>query len=501
MAQYILAHDLGTSGDKASLFTTEGDFVGSITVNYPTFYSNGNWAEQDPEDWWNAFCESNKKLLADVDASQVLGVIFSGHYPGCLPVDKDGKALYNSIIWQDMRAEKQAIELSEKTPDLDFGWRANGIVNSVCTLPKVMWLRENKPEVYNNMYKVLICPNDYIIHKLTGKFVVEHSNADSSAIYDRYKKDWSSEMIAAGGIDPSILPDIHEITDIIGSVPEGMQDICGLTSATKVICGTGDGPCGSLGAGSLDPGDTYISGGSSAWVSGVFAAEEGEMSTGLMPNTVSIGNTMQAAGSSFSWMKNQLCAVEQAVADAEGKDVYDLINETIASSPAGANGCMFLPHMMGERAPRWNPKAKGSFVGLSLDTKREDMVRAVAEGIAFNLNVILRDELRARGEVKRMIMIGGLSKGDVVRQIFADIMDAEIVMLEHMEEINSMGAVVFGGIALGVFEDYYAIRNFHKIIDVKKPNPANREVYKKMEALYDEMYFAQEPLFDKWAKL
>jgi len=146
---------------------------------------------------------------------------------------------------------------------------------------------------------------------------------------------------------------------------------------------------------------------------------------------------------------------------------------------------------------RWNPKAKGSFVGLSLDINRADMVRAVAEGIAFNLNVILR-EVRRYGEVKRLIMVGGLSKGKEVRQIFADILDVEIDMLDHMEEINSMGAAVFGGIALGVFKDYYAIRGFHKIIDEKKPNPANRRIYKKMEALYDEMYFAQCPLFDKW---
>ena len=497
MTKYILAHDLGTSSDKASLFTTTGDFSGSITVNYSTFYSNGNWAEQDPEDWWNAFCESNKKLLKDIDASQVLGVIFSGHYPGCLPVDKNGKALYNAIIWQDLRAQKQALELSEKTPDSDFGWREKGIVSSICTLPKLMWLRENKPDIYKKMYKVLICPNDYIIHKLTGRFVVEHSNADSSAMYDRYNRVWSPLMLEAGSINPAILPDIQEITDIIGTVPEGMEDVCGLTSATKVICGTGDGPCGSLGAGCLDPGDAYISGGSSAWVQVTFQDDGSAAHPGLIPGTISVGNTMQAAGSSFSWMRNQLCAVEQYKADTEGRNVYDLINETIASSPAGAKGCMFLPHMMGERAPRWNPKAKGSFVGLSLDINRADMVRAVAEGIAFNLNVILR-EVRRYGEVKRLIMVGGLSKGKEVRQIFADILDVEIDMLDHMEEINSMGAAVFGGIALGVFKDYYAIRGFHKIIDEKKPNPANRRIYKKMEALYDEMYFAQCPLFDKW---
>ncbi len=498
MAQYILAHDFGTSGDKASLFTTEGEFAGSITVPYTTYYSNTTWAEQDPEDWWKAFCRGNKALAPKVDRDQILGVIFSGHYPGCLPMDKDGKPLYRSIIWQDMRAEKEAVELSEKTPELDFGWRANGIVNSVCTLPKLMWLRNNMRELFDKTHKVIICPNDYIIYKLTGKYVVEHGNADSSAAYDRYQETWSKEMLEAAGMSEDMFPEIHAITDIIGNVPENMVEECGLSTATKIITGSGDGPCATLGAGCIEPGDAYISGGSSAWIQAVFAAKEGEkgVTGGLVPGTVTYGSTMQAAGSSFSWMKNELCLSEQLRAKEEGMGEYDLINAAIENVPAGSNGVMFLPHMMGERAPRWNPKAKGSFTGLSLGNKREDLLRAVAEGIALNLNCILK-EVREHGEVKRMVMIGGLSKGQAVRQVFADVMNAEIVMLDHMEELNSMGAVVFGGIALGIFKDYAAIRKFHKIIDVRKPNPEHRAVYDKLISLYDEVYYALEPLYPK----
>ncbi|MGI6665634.1 MAG: xylulokinase [Christensenellaceae bacterium] len=503
MEQYILAHDFGTSGDKASLFTTEGVFIGSVTVNYDTHYSNGTWADQNPEDWWNAFCKSNKELLKSVDATAVLGVVFSGHYPGCIPVGEDGVALNNAIIWQDARAEKEAKEISEKTRDSDCGWRIDGTLVAASTIATLLWLRNNKPTVYQKIHKVLICPNDYIIEKLTGKYVVERSIADTSGFYDRNTGEWSSYMVEAAEIDPAILPVIHEPTDIIGIVPANLTAETGLSETTKVICGTSDGMCGNLGAGCLDPGDAYISGGSSAWVQVIFNkadVEEGEGYDGVLPGTVGLGDSMQAAGSSFSWMKNELCAVEQYRAEAEGKDVYDLINETIATSPAGAKGVMFLPHMMGERAPRWNPKAKGSFVGLSLETKRADMIRAVAEGIAFNLNVILRSA-RKYGEVPRLIMVGGLAKGKEVRQIFADIMNAEIIMLDHMDDLTSMGAAVIGGMALGIYEDVYAIRQFHKIIDVRKPNAETRAVYEKMEVLYDKMYFAQEPLFEAWANL
>ena len=501
MAKYILAHDIGTSGDKASLFTTDGGFVDSVTVPYPTEYSNGNWAEQNPEGWWNAFCKGNKALLKERNAADVLGLVFSGHYPSCIPVGKDGSALDNAIIWQDARAEKEAIAISEKTAGLDVGWRIDGVLATASTICSLLWLKANKPEVYSNIYKVLICPNDYITQKLTGKYVVERSIAATSGIYDQNKDQWSQEMIDASGIDPSILPELHDITDIIGNVPTDMEDICGLASTTKVICGTSDGLCGNLGAGCIDVGDAYISGGSSAWVQVIF--NKGDVDEGydaLVPGTVGVGDSMSAAGSSFSWMKNQLCAAEQYRADAEGKDVYDLINETIASSPAGANGVIFSPYMMGERAPRWNPRAKGSFVVLSLDTTLADMLRAVAEGSAYNQNVILRSA-RKYGEVNRMIMVGGLAKGKEVRQIFADIMNVEIVMLDHMDDLTSMGAAVFGGMALGIYEDFYAIRKFHKVIDVRKPNQANRATYEQLEELYDKMYYAQEPLFDLWATL
>lgn len=490
MTKYIVAHDFGTSGNKSTLFTTEGKCLGSITVPYPTDYSNVVWAEQKGEDWWKAFCESTKTLLKDVDNKDVLCVNFDGHYPGCHCIDKDGNELYPAMIWQDMRAEAEAKEISAKTPNCNFGWRQDGLLNSVCTLPKLMWVRNNMPEIYEKTYKVLACPNDYIILKLTGKFAIDHTNAESTGFYDPAIQDWSDEILEAAGMSRDVLPEIHNMTDIIGEVPEKYAEETGLAAGTKVIMGCGDGPASSIGAGNIDPGDAYISGGSSAWVSGVG------------PGGKQLGGTCQTAGSSFSWLKNEICKIEQKLAEESNgeKTVFDIINEEVASAPVGSNGVMFLPHLMGERAPRWNPKAKGSFLGITLANTRADLLRAVVEGIVLNLNCILT-EIRKEIDVNELIMIGGLAKGDVVRQIFADVMNAKIIKLKHMDEVASMGTAVIGGIAMGIFENERAVKKFHEVEAINEPNPEAHAIYEKIIPLFDKAYFCQVDLFEEMANL
>ena len=487
MTKYIVAHDFGTSGNKSTLFTTEGKCLGSITVPYPTDYSNVVWAEQKGEDWWKAFCESTKTLLKDVDNKDVLCVNFDGHYPGCHCIDKDGKELYPAMIWQDMRAEAEAKEISAKTPNCNFGWRQDGLLNSVCTLPKLMWVRNNMPEIYEKTYKVLACPNDYIILKLTGKFAIDHTNAESTGFYDPAIQDWSDEILEAAGMSRDVLPEIHNMTDIIGEVPEKYAEETGLAAGTKVIMGCGDGPASSIGAGNIDPGDAYISGGSSAWVSGVG------------PGGKQLGGTCQTAGSSFGWLKNEICKIEQKLAEENGKSAYDYINEEVASAPLGANGVLFLPLLKGERDPFYNPKAKGSFLGITLANTRADLLRAVVEGIGFNIALIL-EGIREHYDFKKLTMVGGLAKSDVVRQIFSDIMGVELVTLKYMDEVATVGAAIMGGIALGIYEDYSAVRKFHAISAHNTPNMENHEKYKKILELYRKGYEAQVELFDAMAQ-
>ncbi len=485
MAKYILSHDLGTSGDKATLFTTEGKFVKTTTVGYESRHFNDNWVEQDPEDWWDVFCKGNKTLLEGIDNKDVLCVAFDGTFPNCLCMDKEGNALYPAIMWQDVRAVKEAKEIAKLLPKeyIEHGFGGNYLAYQ--TITRLMWLKNNKPEIFKKIYKVVSCSQGYIIMRLTGNAVDEIKTSVITGLMNLEATDWSDEVLEIAGIPRSIMPKLGNMTDIVGEVPEKLSEACGLAAGTKLVLGTGDTGCTSIGAGLLKPGDAYMNGGTSAGI--IVKLASGDR-TG--------GGLTASSGSSLSWLKNTICLHEQDVAKKTGKDVYTILNEEAAKAPIGSNGVIFHPYLTGERSPRNNPDAKGSFVGITLTTTRQDIIRSVIEGIGLNINVIL-EEARKQTDIKRMIMVGGLAKGDVTRQIFADIMDAELVVLKYMDETATVGAAVLGGIALGIYKDVTAVEKFMEVKAVTYPNKENHEKYKKIMPLFEKVYEAQVPIYSE----
>jgi len=219
-----------------------------------------------------------------------------------------------------------------------------------------------------------------------------------------------------------------------------------------------------------------------------------------VPGYLHPSGTMQAAGSSYNWLKDTICTSEIREAEAEGVDVYELINRQIQRSVPGANGVVFLPYMLGERTPRWNPKAKGAFIGLSLATRREDLLRAVMEGITMNLGIIV-NIFRQHVPIEAITVIGGGAKGTVWRQMMADIYDCRIEKLNVLEEATSMGAAVIGGVAAGVFKDFEVVHRFIRVDDVVHPNPAHQAVYRKMMPIFEKSYHALVDVYDDLAAL
>ncbi len=488
MTQYILAHDFGTSGDKASLFTTEGKFVKTKTVGYKTHYSNGNWAEQDPEDWWKAFCSSTTELMEGIDKEQVLCVAFDGTFPNCLCVDKEGKPLYPAIIWQDARSYKECDEIYGKISDKykAMSWMP-GKLSADRTLPKLLWMKRNLPQVFEKTYKVFPSIPDYIVMKLTGNTVCDYGNGASTFMMEPDNSDWSDYLLDMFGIPRSMMPDLKKMTDIVGEVPEKFSAECGLAAGTKLVIGTGDTGCTSIGAGLLKPGDAYMNGGTSA---GIIVKP--------FPGMKRVGGLTASSGSSFSWLKNNICTSEQRLAEETGKDVYDVINEEIKKAPVGSNGVLFHPYLAGERAPRNNPRAKGSFTGISLTSTRQDIMRSVIEGIGYNINVILQEVRDAGYQIDSLLIVGGLGKGDITRQIFADIMNVELRTLKYMDETATVGCAVLGGIALGLYEDTTAVSKFMEISAVTKPNLENHEKYKKFMPLFEKVYEGLAPSYNMY---
>ena len=215
------------------------------------------------------------------------------------------------------------------------------------------------------------------------------------------------------------------------------------------------------------------------------------------PGNATTGGQTASSGSSFRWLRNTICQYEQFLAKSEGRSAYDIIDEELAEAPIGSHGVMFHPYLAGERKPRNNPRAKGSFVGITLTTTRQDLLRSVIEGIGLNINLILQ-EARDRGyEVTQMPIVGGLGKSEIVKQIFADIMNVDLITYEYMDEAATVGAAVLGGIALGIYPDESAVQKFMKVVSVTKPIPENHEEYRKLMPMFEEIYQAMVPLYEK----
>jgi xylulokinase len=507
MAAHLLAHDLGTSGNKATLFACDGTLVASRTVAYDTHYFNGNWAEQDPEDWWRAVCQSTRALLAEarVDPGDVGVVALSGQMMGCTPVDRDGNALRPSIIYCDQRAARQAQQILDEIELSEFYGIVGHRVSPSYSLEKLMWIRDGEPEVFARTFKTL-CAKDYVNFLLTGRMATDYSDASGTNAFDLNTFQWSQRILDVARLDRELFPEALPSTAILGPLTRAAASATGLKAGTPVAVGGGDGSCAGVGVGCVKPGTAYNYLGSSSWIALTVEKPivDPQMRTmnwaHCVPGYLHPSGTMQAAGSSYSWLKNVICTSEARDAEAHGLDAYDRINQAITRSPAGANGLIFLPHMLGERTPRWNPNAKGAFIGLSLATRREDVLRAVMEGITMNLGIIV-GIFREHVPIEAITAIGGGAKGAVWRQMMADIYDCRIEKLNFLDEATSMGAAVVGGVAAGMFPDFDVIGRFVRVEDVVEPDPANQAVYRRMAPIFEKSYQALVDVFEDLAAL
>ena len=502
MGQYLLAHDLGTSGNKATLFGTDGSIIGHHTYAYEVFYPEEQWAEQDPEDWWKAVRQSTRLLLAEtgVSGDEVAAVSFSGQMMGCLPVSADGTPLRRAIIWADMRASVEAAELSQKI-DPDHFYDIVGHKNTPSYgIQKCMWVKKHEPEIYEKTYKFLNA-KDFIVQRLTGRFCTDCSDANSMDCFDSAALQWSEEIVEASGIDPEKLPEILPSTAFCGYVTEKAAEETGLSVKTKVIMGAGDGVAANVGAGCVAPGRAYCCLGTSAWVAGTSVKPVLDEKRRIVcwahavPGLWSPNATMQYAGGSYEWMKNTLCREEAMIADAEGKNVYELINEEILGTEKGAGNVLFLPYLLGERAPRWNPDARGVFFGITAGTTKAEMLRAVLEGIVMNLAICF-DILQREEKIPELVLIGGAGRSNAWQQTIADIFQVRILVPEYLEEANSIGAAVIAGVGSGIFADFSAADRFVKIVKTVEPAAGSRELYAPVREKYEKLYQTLLPMFE-----
>lgn len=506
--KYILAHDLGTSGDKASIYDENGKLKGSVTSGYSTAYAKTGWAEQDPEDWWKAVCDSTKLIIQKekINSEDIECISFSGQMMGCLPVDIEGNCLRKSIIWADMRAIKECEQLKYSIGENAVYNIAGTSIAPNYSLEKIMWVKENENEVYKKAASFLNA-KDYIIYKLTGQFVTDYSDASGTNVLDINKKVWSDDIIKAADIDKNKLPELHASTDIIGYIMPSVAPEIGLTSKTAVVLGGGDGPCATVGAGAVEEGDIYNYFGSSSWISitsskPVFDPDQRTFNL-CLPDpeyTMAVG-TMQSAGGSYEWLKENLCEEESRLARNVNANPFQIIDERAAKSPTGSKSLLFLPYLLGERCPYWNPKARGAFIGLSRSHTKDDIIRSVYEGPVFNLKVIL-DLFKTQGfYTKEIRAIGGAVRSDFLCRIMANIFGIEVLRPIMLEEATSFGAAMIGAVGVGIFGSFNEAKNINSIDNRITPDKKEVEKYQKIYPIFKAAYESLVSIYDMLAEI
>jgi len=506
--EFVIAHDLGTSGNKATLFDSGGGLVASSFTGYDTVYPHPGWAEQKQSDWWAAVKLSTVDLLKKVPNAHkhIVAISFSGHMMCCSPVDEEGSPLCNAIIWSDQRADKQRDRLSQTVGD-ETAYEVTGTVFVANYLAaKVLWLQDNHPELYKKAYKFLQ-PKDYIAYLLTGNFVTDYSDASGTNLFDIRQKAWSGEIISSIGIDSSKLPEAIPSTQIAGKLIKSAADELGLPTGIPVVIGGGDGPCATVGAGASKPGDCYNIYGTSAWTSittdtPLYDSLRRTFILNHLDENLYMGvGAMQSAGGSFEWLNGWIGNIEGSLGKGIGLSPYDILSLEAEQSQAGSNGVLFLPYLMGERSPYWDSEVKGAFLGLTRVAGRYQIIRSVLEGAVYHLKIIL-DILEENGsQVNEVRLIGGGGRNRFLRRLMADIWGKPVVEMEYMEEATSLGAAIAGFVGVGIKENIVEAESMIRKKSVMNPDEKNTERYSKLYDIFKEAYTALKPIHHKLDKL
>ena len=489
----LIAHDLGTTGNKATLVDNSGAMLASKTIAYGADWGTDGRAEQNAHDWWDAVCRATRELLAETNtpAAEIEGISFSGQMMGAVPLDAAGDPVRPAIIWADTRSYRECDQLIDRY-GMENCYQVTGHrLNPTYSLTKLMWLRTNEPDNFARMTRFCLA-KDYVVYKLTGELATDPSDASSTNAYDQSAEEWAWELIDAAELDQSLFPQIVSSTQVVGAVTQEAAAATGLLAGTPVVMGGGDGPLAALGAGIIDEASgPYAYLGSSSWVSMASASPllDPKMRSmtfnHVVPGMFVPTATMQAGGASVAWGMDVL---------GQGASYDDFLGEA-GSVEAATRGLFFLPYLIGERSPHWNPLARGVFAGLHMDHKQAHMMRAVLEGVAFNLATGISAFTEAGLPVNHIDAIGGLAKSPVMRQLMADIWDVPVAARDIVDEANAIGAAVVAGVGVGVFDDFSIAQRLSTRGEDTVPNAEAHDGFRKPYELFLDAYERLEPWF------
>ena len=501
----LLGVDIGTSGSKAVLVAPDGSVRVEATTEYPMSVPRSGWAEQNPEDWWQATVTSIKQVLASARGEIVGGIGLTGQMHGLVLLDEAGKVLRPCIMWNDQRTAAQCAEIEQKVGRAKLIGLAGKPALTGFTAGKILWVRENEPDIYRRARHVLL-PKDYARYRLTDALAMDVADGSGTLLMDVHNRVWSDEILKLLEIPQELLPALHESHEVVAEVSAAAAAATGLKAGTPVVVGAGDQAAQSIGTGIAREGIVSVTIGTSGVV---FAATNGYTfdPTGelhaychAVPDTWHLMGVTLSAGGGMRWFRDTLCQPEEAEAARTGRDVYDVITKLAATAPVGSDGLLFLPYLTGERTPHADPDARGVFFGLSLRHTKAHMARAVLEGVTFSLRECLDLLCNLGQSCSRVRVSGGGSRSAFWRQMMADVFGTEIVEV-NVTQGAAYGAALLAGVGTGVYSsEELACERTVRETGSTKPG-SNAGEYAKCFERYRALYPALAPEFRRAARM
>lgn len=499
---YLLGIDIGTSACKAALFDRKGQVLAAANGEYPVYYPEEGWAEQNPEEWWSAVCEAVRQVIrkAGIQSEEIAGVGIDGQSWSAIAIDKGGKVLTNTPIWMDTRAQSICDRLNEEIGEDEIFRIAGNSLQPSYTTAKIVWYKENLPEVYSKIYKILQS-NSYIAFKLTGQISQDLSQGYGLHCFNMRTGQWDEEMCRKMGIPRDFLPEIVPSDRIIGTVTKKAAEESGLAEGTPVAAGGLDAACGTLGAGVIHSGETQEQGGQAGGMSICIEKYQADprliLGFHVIPGKWLLQGGTTGGGGVMRWFEREFADYERLMREQTGISSLDQLNEIAEKVKPGCDGLVFLPYMAGERSPIWNPYAKGVFYGLDFSKTKGHMVRACMEGVAFSLrhNLETAEEAGAKAEILRAM--GGSANSLLWTQIKSDV-TGKTMAVPASDTATTLGAALLAGVGTGFYKDYEeAVAETVKVTRKHQPDPEKKAVYDKNYETYLELYRSLSGLMKK----
>lgn len=465
--------DLGTSAVKLLLMDESGKIHKIVSKEYPLRFPHPGWSEQDPEDWISQTMEGMKELLSECDKSQVKGISFGGQMHGLTALDETDQVIRSAILWNDGRTGKEVEYLNSVIGKEKLSKYTANIAFAGFTAPKILWMKANEPENYSRIRKIML-PKDYLAYRLSGVFSTDYSDASGTLLLDVEHKCWSKEMMDICGLREEQLPKLHESWEAVGTLkPEAASEL-GLSEDVKIIAGAGDNAAAAVGTATVGGGACNISLGTSGTLfisSRKFGVDENNalhLFAHADGNYHLMGCMLSAASCNKWWMDEIL-------------KTKDYAGEQAQIAGLGENRVFYLPYLMGERSPHNDPDARAAFIGMSMDTTREDMTLAVLEGVAFGLRDSLEVARKIGADPGRTKICGGGAKSALWRKIIANVMNMKVDIIES-EEGPGYGAAILAAVGCGVFPSVEAAAE--SLVKVTATEEPDEELVKKYEEKY-----------------